>query len=104
MKKGKVFLELYNIEEILIDKLEIVDLKVNEEYIINTSKSQYDNDEPCIIIRTSVIGEVYNKFNKFLKEKMKEGIDRIKISELPNELKESLCFEKDIYEMHVEKY
>ncbi|MFQ7000501.1 MAG: hypothetical protein ACLRRH_04035 [Clostridium sp.] len=104
MKKGKLFLKLYNIEGILIDKLEIVDLKVNEEYIINISKSQYDNDEPCIIIRTSVIGEVYNKFNKFLKEKMKEGTNRIKISELPNEFKESLCFEKYIYEMHVEKY
>ena len=72
-------------------------MSLYEEYILETSKKEYDNEEPCIVIRTCIRNNVYKNFSKYLKgiEKKQDGY--VCVKDMPDEYKKSLDFGKDVY-------
>lgn len=86
----RMVLECTNSWGIVVSQLEVQELKIREEYILQISKTEYDNDEPCIIIRTSIMGDIFNRFQQFLVN-IQSTRDSIRIEELPDEFK--LCID-----------
>ena len=50
--KKKIKLNFLDCDDNIIDILEVNELNVSENYILKKSRIDYDNEEPCIIIRT----------------------------------------------------
>ncbi len=96
MKKG-ICIELLDDKNSLIKSIELNDVPLYEEYILATSKEDYNNEEPCIVIRTCIRNNVYKGFAKYLKgiEKKQDGY--VCIKDMPDEYRESLYFGKDVY-------
>lgn len=98
MKKG-IQIELFDNKNNLINTVGLNDIPLYEEYILKTSKEDYDNDEPCIVIRTCIRNNVYKGFAKYLKSIEKKQSGCVCIDELPDEYKRSLDFGKEVYKI-----
>lgn len=96
MKKG-ISIGLLNNNNKLIKSMELNDVPLYEKYILEVSKADYDNEEPCIVIRTCIRNNVYKGFAKYLKCIGKKQDGYICIKDIPDEYRKSLDFGKDVY-------
>ena len=100
--KKKIKLNFLDCDDNIIDILEVNELNVSENYILKKSRIDYDNEEPCIIIRTSIMGDLFNEFNKYLKMKIKEK-NIILIDNLPELYRESINFGDKTQKLYIQE-
>ncbi|WP_333887888.1 hypothetical protein [Clostridium sp.] len=84
-----------------INESQLNELEIAEAYILNRSREEYDNEEPCVIIRTCVRNDVYNKFNIFIKRMISEKKTEILIEDLPQAFKDCFIFNNGAYKIIV---
>ena len=96
MKKG-IGIELLDNKNNLITRMELNDIPLCEKYILETSKEDYDNEEPCIIIRTCIRNNVYKGFAKYLKGIEKKQNGYVRIQDMPDEYKKSFDLGMEVY-------
>jgi glutamyl-tRNA reductase len=84
-----------------LDKLQLNELEIDEDYILNRSREEYDNEEPCVIIRTCVRNDIYSKFNIFIKKMISEKKTEILIEDLPQSFKDCFIFDIGAYKIIV---
>ena len=91
MKKN-IYIDILDYENKLVRGMQLNELPLYEEYVLATSKKEYSNDEPCVVIRTCIRNNVYKGFTKYLK-----GIDRkleghLYVGDLPKAYSQSIDF------------
>lgn len=71
-----------------------------ESYILNKSKEEFSNTEPCMIIRTQIMNQVFEELYHFFKACLLEQRTHLTKNELPKNLQACLdldplvnCFE-----------
>ena len=91
MKKN-IYIDILDNENKLVRGMQLNEVPLYEDYVLATSKREYSNDEPCVVIRTCIRNNVYKAFTKYLK-----GIDRkleghLYVGDLPKEYTQSIDF------------
>lgn len=89
MKKS-IYIEILDEDDKLINSIALNEVPLYEDYILATSKDEYNNDEPCVIIRTCIRNNIYKGFTKYLKDIDKKLEGKILVKDLPNEYKVSM--------------
>ncbi|MBQ2746038.1 MAG: hypothetical protein IJF37_10560 [Lachnospiraceae bacterium] len=78
----------------------LADIRIKETYILAKSSQLYQNDAPCIIIRTKIMNRVYEELRTFIKEKINGGNKQLFCTDdLPEEFREALDLEDAAYVM-----
>ena len=88
--KKKMYVELLDKTNSVVKKIQLNEIAIKEDYILTTSKEEYDNNEPCIIIRTCIRNDIYRKLTRYIKKVGSKSKERICVESLPIELKESI--------------
>lgn len=94
--KKKLYVELLDINDSVIQNIQLNEIPLKEEYILNISKEEYENDEPCVVIRTCIRNNVYRKFLKYIKSINKKLECKIYVKDLPIEFRESMDILEDV--------
>ncbi len=101
-KKKKQILVCLDSNGNLIRSSELQELPLNEDYILRTSKNEYQNDEPCIIIRTSIAGDVYNRLCKFLQNAAAHS-ESVALKDLPEEFQTCIDWEPAVQSIRMQE-
>ena len=76
------------------------DIRIKETYILSKSSELYQNDAPCIIIRTKLMNRVYEALREFIKSRVNNGKQEIfSADELPEEYREAIDMGEGKYVM-----
>ena len=91
MKKN-IFIDVLDSDNKLLKGMQLKELPLYEDYVLATSRKEYCNDEPCVVIRTCIRNNIYKNFQRYLK-----GIDRrleghLSVNDLPREYTSSIDF------------
>ena len=86
----------------IILESELVELDLNEDYILREAIKRFNNPEPCIIHRTHIIKKFHIEFYNFIEEAKKEVIKNEFIwSNTPMYIREAINLNKTPYKFTV---
>lgn len=97
--KKKVKVDVRDKTDVLIKNVLLTEVEVKEDFLLNKSKIEYDNEEPCIIIRTCIRNDLYNEFSKYLRKAQKKGNVEFIVGELPDLFQECFDFGNNAYKL-----
>lgn len=101
-KNNRLILRCFDRNNNLIQSVMISELVPSENYILKISHDEYQNDEPCIVTRSAITGNLLNEFQKHLTSNMEQSCE-FQLSELPAEFLEGIAWEPDIVKIRAEK-
>lgn len=81
-KRKQILLMCFNNNDELIQSMKVSELKLKEDYILRVSHDEYHNDEPCVITRSAIAGDLLNSLQKYIASSINETNDFI-IKDLP---------------------